>query len=104
MKLTILLSLIVGLLVVPSFQQKLIWIDTDPGIDEGVLDDAIAIFVGGFNANVKIVGITVVAGNASPEKVEKNALNLLNFVKLDVRTIFLHYNPAFYNLFFIIQA
>jgi inosine-uridine nucleoside N-ribohydrolase len=84
MKFSALFLIFISLTVFPSIQQKLIWIDSDPGVDEGVLDDAIAIFVAGYNPSVKIVGITVAAGNTSPEKVEKNILNILNLAKIQV--------------------
>lgn len=78
-----------GLFLVPSLQvsPKLIWLDTDPGIDEGVLDDAIAIFLSGYNPNVKLVGITTVAGNAAPDNIRRNVLNLLNLAKIPVINI-----------------
>ena len=65
-------------------EPKLVWLDSDPGINVGVLDDVIAILVAGFNPNLKLLGISPVAGNTDVNNCTKNALNVLNFVHLNV--------------------
>jgi len=55
-----------------------IWIDTDGGID-----DILALILA-FNAkNLKILGISTVAGNVSMEKATKNVLNFLEIYELE---------------------
>ena len=55
-----------------------IWIDTDGGID-----DTLALILA-FNAeNLKILGITTVAGNVNVEKATKNVLNFLEIYELE---------------------
>ena len=54
-------------------------IDTDPGID-----DAIAIALGAFSKELDIRLITTVNGNVTIDKVTKNVLKLLTFLKRDI--------------------
>ena len=54
-------------------------LDCDPGHD-----DAIAILLAGQKKYFNLLGITTVSGNQTIEKTTKNALNLVNFLKLDV--------------------
>ena len=51
------------------------WLDCDPGHD-----DACAILLASFSRNIKIIGISTVAGNQTIEKTTKNALNVLNLL------------------------
>ena len=69
-------------------QAKLVWLDTDPGINVGVLDDVIAILLAGFNPTLNLLGISTVAGNTDVENCTKNALNVLSFVHLNVFFIY----------------
>ncbi len=59
--------------------KRKIILDCDPGHD-----DAIAIMVAGKNKYLDILGITVVSGNQTLEKTGLNALNLCQYLKLDV--------------------
>ena len=68
-------------------KRKLIWLDSDPGINVGVVDDAIAIIVAGKHANVKLLGISTVAGNTDVDNCNKNALNILNMADIDVPVV-----------------
>ena len=68
---------------------KLVWLDSDPGINVGVLDDVIAILLAGFHPNLKLLGISTVAGNTDVDNCTKNAQNVLNFFNLNV--VFLLY-------------
>ena len=54
-------------------------LDCDPGHD-----DAIAILLAGQKNYLNLLGITTVSGNQTIEKTTKNALNLVNFLKIDV--------------------
>ncbi len=54
-------------------------LDCDPGHD-----DAIAILLAGINPDIELLGITVVAGNQTLEKTGRNALNLCQYLDLDV--------------------
>ena len=53
--------------------------DCDPGHD-----DAVAIIMAGRHPALKLLGITVVAGNQTLEKTAKNALNICQHLNLDV--------------------
>lgn len=59
-------------------KQKII-LDCDPGHD-----DAIAIMLAGKSPAIELAGITVVAGNQTLEKTVKNALNVVQYLGLDV--------------------
>lgn len=59
-------------------KQKLI-LDCDPGHD-----DAINILLAGKNPKLELLGITVVAGNQTLEKTVVNALNVCQYLDLDV--------------------
>ncbi len=59
-------------------KRKLI-LDCDPGHD-----DAIAIVLAGKNPMFELLGITVVSGNQTLEKTGNNALNLCQYLDLDV--------------------
>lgn len=50
-------------------------IDCDPGVD-----DAIAILLALASPEIKVLGITTVAGNVELDKVHENARNILSFV------------------------
>ena len=54
-------------------------LDCDPGHD-----DAIAILLAGQKKYFNLLGITTVSGNQTIEKTTRNALNLVNFLKIDV--------------------
>ena len=54
-------------------------LDCDPGHD-----DAIAILLAGQKKYFNLLGITTVSGNQTIEKTTQNALNLVNFLNLDV--------------------
>lgn len=58
---------------------KNIILDCDPGHD-----DAIAILLAGQKKYFNLLGITTESGNQTIEKTSKNAINLVNFFKLDV--------------------
>lgn len=59
--------------------RKKIIIDCDPG-----QDDAVAIMVAGKNPTLEILGITVVAGNQTLDKTQKNALSIVDYLGLDL--------------------
>lgn len=54
-------------------------LDCDPGHD-----DAVAIILAGNKKYFNLLGITTESGNQTIEKTTKNAINLVNFLKLDV--------------------
>lgn len=54
-------------------------LDCDPGHD-----DAIAIMLAGKSPNIDLLGITVVAGNQTIEKTAQNALNVVEYLKLNI--------------------
>lgn len=54
-------------------------LDCDPGHD-----DAIAILLAGQKKYFNLLGVTTESGNQTIEKTTKNALNLVNFFKIDV--------------------
>lgn len=58
---------------------KNIILDCDPGHD-----DAIAILLAGQKKYFNLLGITTVSGNQTIEKTTQNAINLVNFLKIDV--------------------
>ena len=58
---------------------KNIILDCDPGHD-----DAIALLLEGQKKYFNLLGVTTESGNQTIEKTTKNALNLVNFFKLDV--------------------
>lgn len=59
--------------------KKKIILDCDPGHD-----DAIAIMLAAKNENIELLGITVVAGNQTIEKTVHNALNVCQYLGLNV--------------------
>ena len=59
-------------------KQKVI-LDCDPGHD-----DAVNIILAGKNSGIEVLGITVVAGNQSLEKTTRNALNICQYLGLDI--------------------
>lgn len=59
--------------------KKKIILDCDPGHD-----DAIAIMLAGKSSCIEILGITIVAGNQTLEKTTKNALNVCQYLDIDV--------------------
>ena len=59
--------------------KRKIILDCDPGHD-----DAIAIMLAGKNPQIELLGITVVAGNQTLGKTGKNALNLVQYLNLNV--------------------
>ena len=59
--------------------KRKIILDCDPGHD-----DAIAIMLAAKNENIDLLGITVVSGNQSIEKTTRNALNVCEYLGLDV--------------------
>jgi ribosylpyrimidine nucleosidase len=60
-------------------EQRKIILDCDPGHD-----DAIAIMLAAKNPEIDLLGITVVAGNQTLDKTLFNALNVCQFLDLDV--------------------
>lgn len=60
-------------------ERRKIILDCDPGHD-----DAIAILLAGKSKYIELLGITVVAGNQTLEKTTKNALNVCQYLELDV--------------------
>jgi ribosylpyrimidine nucleosidase len=60
-------------------EPRKIILDCDPGHD-----DAIAILLAAKNPSIDLLGITVVAGNQTLEKTLVNALNVCQFLSLDV--------------------
>ena len=59
--------------------KRKIILDCDPGHD-----DAIAIMLAAKNENIDLLGITVVSGNQTIEKTTQNALNVCEYLGLDV--------------------
>ncbi len=59
-------------------KQKII-LDCDPGHD-----DAVAIMLAGKNPAIDVLGITIVAGNQTLEKTTKNALNICQYLDLNI--------------------
>lgn len=59
--------------------KRKIILDCDPGHD-----DAIAIMLAAKNENIDLLGITVVSGNQSIEKTTRNALNVCEYLGLEV--------------------
>lgn len=59
--------------------KKKIILDCDPGHD-----DAVAIILAGKNPKIELLGITVVAGNQTLENTQRNALNIVQCLGLDV--------------------
>lgn len=59
-------------------KQKII-LDCDPGHD-----DAVAIMMAGKHPNIDLLGITTVRGNQTLEKTTRNALNVCQYLDLDV--------------------
>ncbi len=60
-------------------KKRKIILDCDPGHD-----DAVAIILAGNNPLFDLLGITVESGNQTLEKTGRNALNLCQFLKIDV--------------------
>lgn len=58
---------------------KNIILDCDPGHD-----DAIAILLAGQKDKINLLGISTISGNQTIEKTSQNAINLVNFLKIDV--------------------
>lgn len=58
---------------------KNVIIDTDPGHD-----DAMAILTAGAREELNIIAISTVAGNQSLEKINRNALNLVSYLGLNI--------------------
>lgn len=54
-------------------------LDCDPGHD-----DAIAILLAGNNSQIKLLGVTVSSGNQSIEKTAQNALNVVEYLGINV--------------------
>ncbi|MBQ7795989.1 MAG: nucleoside hydrolase [Lachnospiraceae bacterium] len=59
--------------------KRKIILDCDPGHD-----DAVAIMLAAINENIDLLGITVVTGNQTLEKTTNNALNICQYLGLDV--------------------
>ncbi len=68
-------------------KRKLI-LDCDPGHD-----DAFAILLAGNNPQIDLLGITVASGNQTLEKTGKNALNLVQFLDINVPVCLGAINP-----------
>lgn len=60
-------------------EKRKIILDCDPGHD-----DAVAILLAGINENIELLGISVVTGNQTLEKTTNNALNICQYLGLDV--------------------
>lgn len=60
-------------------EAKKIILDCDPGHD-----DAVALMVAAKHPTIDLLGVTVVAGNQTLEKTVRNALNVVQALKLDV--------------------
>lgn len=60
-------------------EKRKIILDCDPGHD-----DAIAIMLAGKSEKIDLLGIVTVAGNQTQEKTVRNALNVCQFLNLDV--------------------
>lgn len=54
-------------------------LDCDPGHD-----DAVALMIAGRNPGLELLAVTVVAGNQTIDKTVRNALNLVQYLQLDV--------------------
>ncbi len=54
-------------------------LDCDPGHD-----DAVAIMMAGADPSIELLGLTISAGNQTLEKTGRNALNLVQYLNLDV--------------------
>lgn len=59
--------------------KRKIILDCDPGHD-----DAVAIMLAGISPNIELLGITVVTGNQTLEKTVNNALNVTQYLGIDV--------------------
>lgn len=59
---------------------KKIWVDCDPGIDDGV---ALA-YAAAHESELEILGISTVAGNQTLDKVTGNAISLMEFFNLSI--------------------
>ncbi|MDA3931212.1 MAG: nucleoside hydrolase [Tenericutes bacterium] len=59
--------------------KRKIILDCDPGHD-----DAIALMLAGYHKNIDLLGVTVVSGNQTLEKTGKNALNIVQYLDLDI--------------------
>lgn len=59
--------------------KRRIIIDCDPGHD-----DAVAIMLAARNPKIELLGITTVNGNQTLEKVTRNALNVCQYLNIDV--------------------
>lgn len=62
-------------------KQKII-IDCDPGHD-----DAIALLIAAYTDKYDLIGVSTCAGNQTIDKTSKNALNLLNFFKKEIKVV-----------------
>ena len=62
-------------------KQKII-IDCDPGHD-----DAIALLIACYTEKYDLIGVSTCAGNQTIDKTSKNALNLLNFFKKEIKVV-----------------
>ena len=63
----------------PNPDQRIpIWLDCDPGHD-----DAMAIVMAGHASNLKLIGLSSVAGNMPIEKTTCNILNMINISGLE---------------------
>lgn len=60
-------------------EKRKIILDCDPGHD-----DAVAILLAGKNPNIDLLGIMIVAGNQTLEKTTKNALDVCQYLGLDI--------------------
>ena len=60
-------------------KRRKIIIDCDPGHD-----DAVAIMLAARNPKLELLGITTVRGNQTLEKVTRNALNICQYLNIDV--------------------
>jgi len=60
-------------------EKQRIILDCDPGHD-----DAVAIMLAGKNPNIEVLGITIVAGNQTLEKTTTNALNVCQYLGLNI--------------------
>jgi ribosylpyrimidine nucleosidase len=59
--------------------KKKIILDSDPGHD-----DAVAIMLAGKAENLELLGLSVVSGNQTIEKTTRNALNICQYLDLDI--------------------
>lgn len=60
-------------------KKRKIILDCDPGHD-----DAFAILLAGNNPNIELLGLTIESGNQTLEKTGRNALNLCQYLDIDV--------------------